>query len=597
MIPRVHASGDLGAAAFLLTLVALTAWARLSDDMWMARVDILQQQLPYFTFLGEQLRAGNIPGWTPHQLSGQPFLADPLSGWMQLPVMALFSALDPVIAYKAVIVFNLGLAAFATYAFARVLGMGIPAGLVAAIGMGFGTLIHFNTYCCNIMGNFAPWIPVTLLGVEIAVRTQRWVPRLAALGLAGLGVSQLLAAWLGQGTFYAVFIVGGYVVYRTVLSPPHRQEGWTGSQRIVALLVIGAGVVVAGLGLAAAGLLPRLDISRYSTLSGGDYEALGVQVNAGMPLSQLLNMLLDSQFVARRVYVGTAVMALAILAPIFARRQYAVPYFATVTLVGWLLILKWSPVHELFFLIPRFETLHTHSDYRIIGALLLGPPMLAAATVDAMLRVRIRWPLAATVLIPALSYLLVQSFLVSNAYSMSFHVVAALGITSLLVGALLLLRIDRDWRQLRPFRRYTGLVLAALILFLAVDPAGIDTYEIATGTNVPQYLQEEYLLEREAKEQTVEAYTSCADPGGAGEFLRQQAAVQNAPFRYFGYDANLLAHRGERHRTHRELSRQAIHLSTPADWDTGNLPGGLRPPGVQPGPSQALLGVPPGRQW
>ena len=35
-----------------------------------------------------------------------------------------------------------------------------------------------------------------------------------------------------------------------------------------------------------------------------------------------------------------------------------------------------TPIHELFFLIPRFETLHTHSDYRIIGALLLGPPML-----------------------------------------------------------------------------------------------------------------------------------------------------------------------------------------------------------------------------
>ena len=256
-------------------------WASFTDDVWMARIDILQQLLPYYTYLGEQLSAGNIPGWTPHQLSGQPFLADPLSGWMQLPVMTLFALLDPVVAYKAVIAFNLGLAAIATYAYARVLGMGVPAGLVAGIGMGFGTLIHFNTYCCNIMGNFAPWIPVTLLGIELAVRAPRWAPRLAALGLAGLGVSQLLAAWLGQGTFYAIFLVGGYVLYRTLLSPPHRPEGWTRRQRIFALFVVGTGVVVAGLGLAAAGLLPRLDISRYSTLSGGDYESLGVETNSG----------------------------------------------------------------------------------------------------------------------------------------------------------------------------------------------------------------------------------------------------------------------------------------------------------------------------
>ncbi len=206
------------------------------------------------------------------------------------------------------IAFNLGLAAIATYAYARVLGMGVPAGLVAGIGMGFGTLIHFNTYCCNIMGNFAPWIPVTLLGIELAVRAPRWPPRLAALGLAGLGVSQLLAAWLGQGTFYAIFLVGGYVLYRTLLSPPHRQEGWTRRQRIIALFVVGTGVVVAGLGLAAAGLLPAWTLAGTPPSAAATTKRWGCETNSGLSLPRLLDMLLDSTLVARRVYIGTCLV-------------------------------------------------------------------------------------------------------------------------------------------------------------------------------------------------------------------------------------------------------------------------------------------------
>ena len=131
----------------------MSSWVYLTYDLWLARIDVLQQLLPYYTFLGDQLSAGNIPGWTPHQLSGQPFLADPLSGWMQLPVMALFATLDPVVAFKALVAFNLGLGTLSTYALARALVMQIPGGIVAAIAMGFGTLIHFNTYCCNIMGD------------------------------------------------------------------------------------------------------------------------------------------------------------------------------------------------------------------------------------------------------------------------------------------------------------------------------------------------------------------------------------------------------------------------------------------------------------
>src|SRR4051812_24170546 len=90
-IARAGVATDWAAITILVVLIALVVWNRASFDMWVSRVDILQAYLPYYSFLGEHLRHGHIPGWNPHQFAGAPFAADPQSGWMQLPVMVLFS--------------------------------------------------------------------------------------------------------------------------------------------------------------------------------------------------------------------------------------------------------------------------------------------------------------------------------------------------------------------------------------------------------------------------------------------------------------------------------------------------------------------------
>ena len=362
--------------------------------------------------------------------------------------------------------------------------------------MGFGTLIHFNTYCCNIMGNFAPWIPVTLLGIELAVRARRWVPRLASLGLAGLGVSQVLAAWLGQGTFYAVFLVGGYVLYRTVLSPPRRPEGWDSRTAGVCSIAcsVSAGVVRRRACVSRQrDCSPAPDISRYSTLSGGDYRALGVKADPGMPaLPGAQHAAGFRQFVARRVYVGTGVMLLAILAPFFARRHLAVPFFATSDA-------HWLASHpedgrrstNCFFLILQFETLHTTATTGSSARCRPGPPMLAAATVEAMLRVRVRWPSAATVLIPALCYLLrprVSRLKVTHSLSLA-GLDGSADSPSSSSECFLLLRLDRIGRQLRPFRPLTGLVLCAIIVLLRRGPDGNRRLQDRLGQQHPHRLQ------------------------------------------------------------------------------------------------------------
>src|ERR671915_365585 len=55
--------------------------------------DTVTQYYPWYSYLGERLRSGDIPAWNPYQFSGAPFAADPLSGWTYLPAMILFTIL------------------------------------------------------------------------------------------------------------------------------------------------------------------------------------------------------------------------------------------------------------------------------------------------------------------------------------------------------------------------------------------------------------------------------------------------------------------------------------------------------------------------
>src|SRR6185503_10357536 len=80
--------------------------------------DAATQFYPWYGYLGEQLRHGELPGWNPFQFAGAPFAADPQSGWTYLPAMILFTLLPLALAVPAFLTFHLALAGFGTYALA-----------------------------------------------------------------------------------------------------------------------------------------------------------------------------------------------------------------------------------------------------------------------------------------------------------------------------------------------------------------------------------------------------------------------------------------------------------------------------------------------
>ena len=130
----------------------------------------------------------------------------------------------------------------------------------------------------------------------------------------------------------ALILIGAFTLYRAVISPPRAQPIWT--RRVRDLFTVGIGSLAAGIALDAAALFPRLQLNGETTLAGGSYENVQGGYNFG-PYSyhRLLQFLVGDSNALRNLAFGTPVIVLAMIAPFIARKKFAVPFFAGMTIV------------------------------------------------------------------------------------------------------------------------------------------------------------------------------------------------------------------------------------------------------------------------
>ncbi len=529
-IPRA----DALAVAVLSALTALVGWNRLAFDAWLPRFDLFTFFLPWYGFLGERLRSCDVPGWNPSLFSGTPFAGDPESGWMYLPAMLAFTLLPPAAAFKAMVVLQLAIAAFSTYGLARVLGMGATAALVAATVFAFGPFAQWTTYCCLIFAQFGTWIPLALLGVELAARARGWRDRVAPWFVAGLAVSQMFAGWAGEGWIYAVLLVAAYAGYRTLLMPlpgvPPRARLAVGAATVAAALGL-------GLALGAAGILPRLAVNAETTLAGGDYDLVdGGILNPPWETDYLLAQLLGNGNAERRASLGGGVIVLALLAPFLARRRFGVPFFAGLTLVALTLTQDTTPVHRLFYLIPRYQTLHEHDPWRTFALATIGPALLCGAAVESLAAWRGRRRLLPLVVAPLLLIAVVAVTLREVEQFVGWpSLLAAAAMTGVVALVVLIPRGGvsgrgqaRAWADLLA-RRATILAFAVLVL----QPTGLEFAGSWLGWGEhPSWAP--YWREDPVAANALRVELAEEDPGGAGAFLQDRLSAEG-PFRYVGY--------------------------------------------------------------
>ncbi len=557
LFPAIERHKDLAAGLVLVVLTLIAGWPLVSGGIVVGK-DSISQFYPWYSFLGESLRSGDVPGWNPHQFSGAPFAGDPLSGWTYLPAMLLFTLLPLAVAASIYVLFHLLLAGLGTYALARVLRMNVAGSLLAAVAYEYTGYMYYRDICCFAYSGVSSWLPLAILGAELAIRSSRWISRGLWWGLSGLAVSQILAAWLGQGSYYALLALGGYVAYRTLLFPPENIRGFWG--RISGLFLHGGAVLLFGFGLAAAGILPRVEYIALSNLANG-YAGIGedVAVYGGWKLKTWSKLLVPGG-----IYAGLPTLALALAAPLIARGQHAVPYFFALSICALILSgQEATPLHwTLYHLLPGFESMHTHGPERVKVVLYLGFALLAGATLSRMGERGKRTRSLA--LLPILtSFLLIISFVASAATGRSPEALESLqesllaslgmgGIPSATLLALVFANICVVVYALFPAGRRIAGALVVLVVFVDLFAAGTAT--IAERATSPGGF-------KTIKMDLAEYY----EPTGAAEFLKSK--TEGEPIRYFGYGPHLHGDKRALHYSRwfdpRQTALLASNLATP----------------------------------
>ncbi|HEU0115803.1 MAG TPA: hypothetical protein VFQ80_14050, partial [Thermomicrobiales bacterium] len=527
--PGAWPGRDGAALAILALLAALAVANRLVFDAWIARFDVYTFFVPWYAYLGAHLRAFDLPGWNPHLFSGTPFAGDPESGWMYLPAMLSFALFDVLNAFKAMLAVQIAIAGLTTYFLARTLGMGPAAALVAGVAYLAGPLLQWTSYCCFVLSGCAVWMPLAFLGVEMALRAGRWRDRIVPWFLTGFAVSQIFAGWVGEGWLVAPLAIGAWVAYRAILSPP--RGGRTFAGRVLDAAATGAAGIGLGLALGAAGILIRLDVNAQSNLAGANYRGFGAEGILNPPWSgpHLLAQILGAGYDHRSAALGGAVVALALLAPVIAGRRFAVPFWVGLTLVAMAMTLPPGPLDHIFGLIPRFEELHSHDPWRVYTVAILGPALLAGATVESLPSWRGK---PARALLAALPLAIIGVAAAVARPAEGFVGWPPLVAAALAMGAIALsvlaTAVPGDWS--RPLGRWLPLALALLIF---IQPTGLELTGSWLGWPVDRSWEGQWHSDPIVME-TLKREISPTDPGGAGDFLLARQAA-DGPFRYVGY--------------------------------------------------------------
>ena len=408
----------LSAASILAFFVLLLFYRLLFTDRVLASGDILHYFYPYRDYAAASLRAGRIPFWNPYIFMGAPFLANPQSAalyplhwplsWLQVTRQLYWSG--------AIHAWILALGGFALM---RRWGMGwlaaVGSGLVLA-GSGFygGLLGHINQM------NGAAWLPWLLWALEgrwlwengaerseereesagtsvFASHYMKYVPCLLPFALF---VALTLLAGHTQTTYINLFGVGAWLV-ATSLRSYSRGIGHLAAS--FAIYVLG---VVLGALLAAAQLLPTLELSQLGLRSGGlsyvDVTSFSLRPlllhwtllpSYGLrDLRVVFATLGYTEFVA---YVGTVGLLLALVAvvsslqPAAGRRPWTVGHWPLASLSGlffaglglFLAMGRWNPFSFLFYyLIPGFDLFRTPARWMMLYT--LGMAVLAGAGME-----------------------------------------------------------------------------------------------------------------------------------------------------------------------------------------------------------------------
>jgi hypothetical protein len=234
----------------------------LAPKLTLQHVDILSFWFPRWCFLGHSLSSGHIPTWLPYQAGGVPFASDPQSGWLDVPVMVLFSQLSCARAMGLMAVLNPLAAGLGMYLFFRHEGVGRAAATVGGLTLSLVMAGSVVVLTMPFAGTLA-WTALALAGASGYLHARTPIRVLAWLAFTAFALSQVAATHFTNGFLMAVIEVGLYVLLRSILQVTRHERS------LGMAILMGVGLFAAFPLLAAAVLVPRLALLPRTSLGHG----------------------------------------------------------------------------------------------------------------------------------------------------------------------------------------------------------------------------------------------------------------------------------------------------------------------------------------
>jgi hypothetical protein len=348
--------------------------------------DIVQLHYPLRSVYAAELARSALPLWTPHLFAGYPLLAEGQLGALYPPNLILHWLLPVPVALNVFILGHFVWAAIGAYAFARRLRMHRTAAGCVALVYGLGGFLVAHLDQVNIVA-CAAWQPWLFLLVDrlLVGATPSHPARDAALLALAVGME-----FLAGHPPMALLSLLAVVAYGLYLFLALRQQ-----RQLLLLLAMG---LLAGVALAAAQLLPTVELTQWSVRSGELDPELFTSFSMHPPylVSLLSPFVLGNPYPETSVewvgYVGLLPLLLAVIAPFLAQSRPDVAlrsvkparFFAVLAVIALLLSLgRYNPVHMAWLRLPALGLFRVPGLYLYLFA--FSAAVLAGLSLDTLL--------------------------------------------------------------------------------------------------------------------------------------------------------------------------------------------------------------------
>ncbi|GAB4469475.1 MAG: YfhO family protein [Anaerolineae bacterium] len=343
---------DLIALLVLTALWALYFWRVLTpnpaDQVSLEAGDFSGQFYAFGAYQARRLLAGEVPLWNPYNYAGHPFLADTQSAVFYPPRLVTIVASQwlggwSYAAIQAEAIAHYWIGSLLMYLFVRAITRSSVAGLVSAITIAYGGYLTGYPMLQLAVLEAGVWFPLALFGVHRASSggetPGRWRPHWLALSALALGLS--LLAGHPQTTLFMLYGLMAYLIHRAAIT----------HMRPLPTLVMLAGTVGLGFGLAAVQVLPGLEYARLVARAREGF-SWGAQ---GFPWWDLATIVWPRALSHwSPLYSGIAALVLAAVA--IWRRQPSARFWGLTALVALILAQGGSTLvfHLAYLLAPGF---------------------------------------------------------------------------------------------------------------------------------------------------------------------------------------------------------------------------------------------------